>query len=157
MAKEKRKAFDAACDYLSRSERSRFEVEKKLKEKEYDEEEIAQAVEKLLELGFLDDHGFAARYAEFAIGKGRGLYRIKTELRQKGISAFDIEDVLYELEEAGIIGPDIQRQRALEIAQGVAEGREPDEKLIGKISRKLASLGYDSSDIHFAIGQIRRG
>ena len=156
MAKEKKKAFDAACDYLSRAEHSCFEVDKKLTEKGYDEEERAGAIEKLKELRFLDDKGFAQRYIEFALAKGRGMRRIKEELRRKGISAFDMEDVLYSLEEEGTIAPESQRERALSVALQALGNKEPDEKQMARIGRKLAGLGYDSQDIYYAMGEIRK-
>lgn len=157
MGKEKKKAFDAACDYLSIAERSSFEVEKKLKEKGYEPDEIAEALEKLKELGFVDDKAFGRRYAEFALAKGRGLYRIKNELRKKGISSFDVEDIMFELEEDGMTGPEQQRERAAEIAAEVLAGHEPDDRILAKISRKLAGLGYSPQDIYHVLGRIRNG
>lgn len=156
MARIKKHAFDAACDYLSISERSTFEVRKKLKEKEYTEEEIEEAIAKLNEHGFLDDRGFAGRYIEYALSKGRGMRRIKDELRRKGIDSFDLEDVIYELEDAGIIESASGRERALEQAMAALKGKIPEEKDIARVGRKLATLGFEGDEIYYAIGQIKK-
>lgn len=153
--KEKRSAFDAACDYLSRLERTEAEVRDKLFEKGYEEDEIDEAVQKLNEAHYLDDHGFAVRYIEFALAKGRGMRRIRDELRRKGIDSFVVEDAVYELAEEGQLTEDSGRERALEQAQSIASGKEIDEKLIAKVGRRLQTQGFESGEIYYAIGKLR--
>lgn len=153
--REKKSAFDAACDYLSRAEHSTKEVRDKLSEKGYDEAEIEEAVQKLTELRFLDDPGFTVRYIEYAMSKGRGMRRIREELRRKGIDSYLVEDAVYELTEGGQLSEDSGRERALAQAMAIASGKEIDEKLIAKVARRLQTQGFESSEVYFAIGRLR--
>ncbi len=155
MAREKKHAFDAACDYLSFSERSTSEVRKKLKEKEYTEEEIDEAIEKLNNYGFLNDKEYAKHYIEFAMSKGRGIRRIKDELRSKGIETFDLEDVFYEMENEGLINIKDGKERAWEQAKKALGIKTPEEKDIARIGRKLQTLGFLSDEIYYAIGKLK--
>ena len=152
---KKKNAFDAACDYLSISERSIKETTDKLLEKGYSEAEAAEAVQKLKDAGILDDHGYALRYIEYAIRKGRGMRRIKNELRQKGIDAFEIEDIMFELSESGVIDAERGRDRALEQAMKIVKGKEIDEKLIAKVARRLQTQGYEGDEVYFVLGRLR--
>lgn len=154
--KEKKHAFDAACDYLSISERSTFEVRNKLKEKDYTDIEIEEAIEKLNVHGFLNDKNFAKHYVEYALAKGRGMRRIKDELRKKGIDSFDLEDVLYELEDEGIIDSADSKERALEQAMKALGNKIPEDKDIARIGRKLNTLGFSSDEIYFAVGKLMK-
>ena len=153
--KKKKSAFDAACDYLNRSERSTKEVRDKLSEKGYDDAEIDEAVQKLTELRFLDDHGFTVRYIEYATAKGRGMRRIRDELRRKGIDSFEVEDAVYELSENGRLSEESGRERAMEQALAIVSGKEIDEKLIAKVGRRLQTQGFDSGEVYFVIGRLR--
>ncbi len=153
--KKKKKAFDAACDFLSISERSKKETLNKLLEKGYSEEESEEAVQRLAEAGILDDHGYTMRYIEYSLAKGRGMRRIKNELRLKGIEAFEVEDVIYEMQEAGTIAEDNGRERALEQAMNIVSGKEIDEKLIAKVARRLQTQGFESDEVYFVIGRLR--
>ena len=64
---------------------------------------------------------------------------------------------MFELEEDGMTGPEQQRERAAEIAAEVLAGHEPDDRILAKISRKLAGLGYSPQDIYHVLGRIRNG
>lgn len=160
--KKKRSAFDAACGYLSFRERSAFEIREYLREKGYDGEERDAALEKLKESGFVNDGGFADRYIEYAMSKGRGPKRIRRELRQKGISPEDIEDAFYRLEENGT-GVDWQERAAEQAAESLKSdeaaslqnGERLSDRTAGRISRRLDSLGYDGSHVRYALGRLR--
>ena len=54
-------AFDTAIYYLTFRDRSRKELCDKLTEKGYEEAEIAEAVEKLMSYGYIDDERYAHR------------------------------------------------------------------------------------------------
>ena len=55
-------AFDTAIYYLTFRDRSRKELCDKLAEKGYEEAEIAEAVEKLMSYGYIDDERYASSY-----------------------------------------------------------------------------------------------
>ncbi len=153
--RKKKNAFDAACDFLSISERSIKETFGRLIEKGYSEQESEEAVQKLKEAGILDDHGYAMRYIEYALAKGRGMRRIKNELHRKGIEPFEVEDVLYELEEAGTITEDSGRERALKQAMDIVKGKDIDEKLVAKVARRLQTQGFENDEVYFVVGRLR--
>ena len=68
---EVRKAFNKALHYLGFRMRSEGEVRKKLKEKEFGEAVIDEAVKKLYELSFLDDQQFSEALLRTQIKSGK--------------------------------------------------------------------------------------
>ncbi|MBI4948083.1 regulatory protein RecX [Candidatus Berkelbacteria bacterium] len=66
--------------------KSRFELERKLKEKKYLSEDIESALKQLQEVGAIDDQKFAKAYANDKLKYSRrGKFRISLELLQKGV------------------------------------------------------------------------
>lgn len=84
MEKRERSAFDAAVMYITYRDRTVKELRGRLREKGYDDFEIEEAVEKLCDYGYLNDERYARLYISCNADK-KGLRRIKSELRQKGI------------------------------------------------------------------------
>lgn len=92
-----RRAFNKACDLLSRRDHSEKELIQKLREKGY-AEGAEEAAEKLCEYGYIDDERFARTYAaELQRVKGFGKRRILQELFRKGIDREIADEVLDEL------------------------------------------------------------
>lgn len=87
---ERRRAIDVALEYLAHRPRSRAEVERRLAREGLGPEAVAAAVERCVELDYLDDRAFAADFARDRIRlKPRGSLRIVMELRKKGVSEAD--------------------------------------------------------------------
>ena len=88
---ESRRALtrEKALEYLSRRAMSRKELEKKLTDKGYDEEDAACCAAWLSERGLIDDASYAAAVARHYSAKGYGPGRIRSELSRRGI-AFDV-------------------------------------------------------------------
>ena len=97
--KNRKSAIEAAYSYLDTRMRTCAEVERKLKEKGYDEDEILEAVNELTGMRYLDDYQYALRYYEYNREKRRGSGRAARELAEKGVDAETIryarEDFLY--------------------------------------------------------------
>lgn len=98
---DRRAALDAAFEYLSHRPRSRAEVRRRLSRKGFGEDAVAFAIDRCVELDYLDDRVFAADFAKDRIRlKPRGALRIESELRKKGVSEADakagIEDAFRE-------------------------------------------------------------
>ena len=74
--------MDAALHFLGYRARTVRETERYLDEKQYGEYEIAQTIDRLLELGLLDDEKFAADF-------------IETRLRTKPVSRRHLSEQLY--------------------------------------------------------------
>ena len=92
--------FDCSLRVLALRDHSEAELSRKLKEKGYQEEEIAATVARLKELGYLDDARFARGFAASAIRNGRGYgSRLKLELARRGVAAGIVAEVLAEISE----------------------------------------------------------
>jgi regulatory protein len=93
-----KKALSAAYRCLARSPRSRVELERRLREKNYPEPIIRQVIQRLKEYRYLDDQAFARQWARDRITRrGWGPSRLRFELKRKGIAKEWIEETLREL------------------------------------------------------------
>lgn len=142
---------DVALKYLTSRARTRGEMEKHLREKGFEKEEIQETIQRLEQLHYLDDMDYCLRYFEYAFGKGRGTLRAKRELEEKGVSR-EIIQIAFEEYEAEESELDRARQQAAKIAAG----KEPDRKLMAKIGRRLTTMGYSSDVIYQVIGGYMR-
>ncbi len=92
-----KKALDLAVRYLGNREHSRKEIILKLKRKQFIEDVVEKTLNRLDELGLLDDRSFALNYVgSRSKKKPSGRYKLRYELRQKGISEEVIDEVLSE-------------------------------------------------------------
>lgn len=90
-------AYDAAARYLAARPRSTLEVRRHLTKKRYDEREIADALARLREAGYVDDAAFARYWLDQrARFKPKGSLGLRSELRAKGVSASVITAALDE-------------------------------------------------------------
>ena len=162
----KANAFDKAAAYLAGQPRTQWEVRKYLKRKEYDTSEIDDAVEQLLEYGYLDDLQYCQSYIRVAAEKGKGQKKIRQELEARGISYDTMKEAMLRMEEDGDdsgSGNSVvldEKKRALEVAvkmarQQLSEGKALDEKFLARAARRLAGLGYTTDVIYFVIGKLR--
>ena len=157
------KAKDAALTYLSYGMRTEKQMRTKLKEKGFDKEQdtciIDDVIDFLKEYKFLDDEKYAVSYIEYAQAKGHGMIKIKSELKNRGIDSFVIEDAVYEyrkMREEDGDAFDTEKDRALNEALKVVSGQEVDDKLIAKVGRRLKSRGFDNESVYYAVGQIMK-
>ena len=93
-------AKSVAVKLLSLREHSALEVRDKLTKREFDEEEIAQAVLELQQGGWLSDERFAEAYIRMRQQKGFGPIRIAMELNERGVKE-GIVDTYLHAEDAG--------------------------------------------------------
>lgn len=92
-----KKAFDLAVRCLGNREHSRKEIITKLERRQFSLEAIEKTLERLDELGLLDDWSFAVHYVgSRSRKKPSGRYKLRYELLQKGIPEEIIEKVLSE-------------------------------------------------------------
>lgn len=86
------KARDKAFHFIGYRPRSIEEVRTRLSREYYSLETVERVIERLIELGMLDDCKFAREFAEGRLrNRGYGPMRIRQDLRQKGISLQIIE------------------------------------------------------------------
>jgi regulatory protein len=98
---EVQRAVDRALRFLATRPRSEHEVRQSLRQKEVPPPVIDRALERLRALGYLDDHAFAGFWVrdrrQFKPLSARAL---RYELRQKGVSADIIDEVLREQDDS---------------------------------------------------------
>ncbi len=168
-------ALDYAAGLLDSRAYSSAALKKKLLDRGYREEESEAAIEKLKDYGYINDESYAAEFARRAAEGGKGSRRISFELKEKGIDKELAAQAASEYKEG-------EYGRALDIARAMAEksgssvtgpANDPDpadlsdlspdqkkelfsrkQKLAGKISRKLSSLGYDASVIYSVLEDL---
>ena len=85
-ASGKAKVRKKAMDFLARREHSEQELWQKLKTREYDADEIEDALNALKSDGLQSDLRFADSYVNHRVNAGIGPTKIRFELRQKGIN-----------------------------------------------------------------------
>lgn len=142
-----RKAFNKCADLLSRRSHSVKELRDKLL-RTVDENSADKAIDKFMELGYLDDEKFAGEYACYlANTKNFSENHIKQELYKKGIDREMIYQVLDELE------IDSQNSIIKIINKSYINKLKTDggkEKVIAALMRK----GFSYADIKSAFYEI---
>jgi regulatory protein len=96
---ERHKAFDAAVRYLARRPHSIGEISAKLRRKQFDDEIIAHAIQRLQDLGYVDDLEFARFWVrDRTTFRPRGPQALRAELRQKYVPHAIIDEVVAEID-----------------------------------------------------------
>ena len=94
------KARERALRLLEYRARSRAELARRLRQAGFAEDIIEEVLERLSDIGFVDDARFSQSWVESrSVGRGIGKARIKWELRQKGVEADLVEEALSEIDE----------------------------------------------------------
>jgi len=108
------KALQAALRFLEARPRSAFEIRERLRRKEFADEAIEAALERLGGLGVIDDAAFARTWVENRqSSRPRGVGALRDELRRKGIDRALAETVLSDETLTGG-----EEQRAMSLARG---------------------------------------
>ena len=88
-------AKSVAVRLLSRREHSAFEIRNKLAKREFDDNEITQAVTELIQGDWLSDERFTEAYVRMRRLKGFGPIRISIELNERGVKESIVEMYLH--------------------------------------------------------------
>lgn len=142
---------DAAVKYLAPRARTCQEIRNYLTKKEFDREEIEALIREFEALHYLDDKDYCLRYIEYGFEKGRGAYRVRRELEEKGVDRETIAIAFEEYEDG-----ESELKRAEKQAEKIAAGRKIDEKLLGRMGRRLSSLGYSADVVYQILGTYMR-
>ncbi len=142
-----RKAFNKCADLLSRRSHSIKELKVKLLHM-VDENSANKAINRFIELGYLDDRKFALEYTNYLVNtKNFSENHVRQELFQKGIDKDIIYEVLneFEFDNSSAIINVINKSyiRKLNTENG-------KEKVIAALMRK----GFSYSDIKFALNNL---
>lgn len=144
----KAKAYALALRYLGVRPRSRRELMDYLKRKDCAPDESEAALDKLAELGLVDDLKFAQAWiADRAVNRPRSKMRLSQELAAKGVARDVVDEALREVE------PE-QETSALKklILRKQRSGSYSDEK---KLIAYLQRQGYRWSLIKEAMDELR--
>lgn len=85
-AKPDKTAYANSLRLLAMREHSEFQLSKKLEQREFDEIEISEAIDKLKSEGYLSDTRFAESYLRSRKIKLYGPIKIRLELEERGVS-----------------------------------------------------------------------
>ena len=134
--------LEAAVRFLEARSRSVAEVRRRLTTAGYRTELVEAAIERLLELGMLDDEAFARLWVESRDrARPRGERALMVELRQKGIDAKIITATLKERREVAVRWEDAASSEGEHPSSPAAT---PDEasarKLVAHHARSLARI-----------------
>ena len=145
-AADRAKAYALALRYLGVRLRSRKELQDYLKRKDCEREEIDNALERLEELGMVNDAAFAGAWiADRMAVRPRSRMRLGQELAAKGVARETVNIALQNLEPER----EIDTLKAL-IERKQRSGYADDKKLIGYLQRQ----GYRWSLIKEALDQL---
>lgn len=142
-----RKAQERALYLLEGRDYSRFELYRKLKDT-YDEDIAEEICDKMEKLRLLDDR----RYAEKLCGhmlevRHYGLFRIKQELRRRGIDAELVQEILDDISD----DDEESFERLEKLIEQKYERYLTDRKGVEKVKNALLRLGYSYGQIKEAL------
>lgn len=138
---------------VSRQPRTRAEIERKLREKEYSSDAGDAAIGVLERLGYLDDRAFAEAFVQERLAtKGHGPFRLRADMRKKGLASELIDTVLADLDD------DALRESAREHARSRWEalsGERDSLKRLKKTMDYVARRGFSWEVIREACEGLR--
>lgn len=134
-----RKAIDKAFSFLGVRDHSEYELYTKLT-RTFDPDTSRQAVDRVRELGYLDDSSFAERYAGELMRKGKSLGEVRQKLAEKRIPREISDSVLdsIEADEKPLIKDMINKKYLRKLS---------DENGRQKVYAALLRRGFRSRDI----------
>ena len=152
--KELKRAKNTAYRFLTIRPRSRYEVEQKLRDREFPPDIITTVIDHLLRLGYLDDQKFAVQWAASRVRtRGFGRRRIEQELRTRGIVRELIDETLLGLfEEASELDVAVREAEKKLRTLGRFEPEVRKRRLAGHLERK----GFPAEIIWKILGDIRK-
>jgi regulatory protein len=144
------RAIRQGMTFLSYGDKSQKMLAFKLKNKGYNNEIVARAVDYFVENGFLCEDDGACRLAALCVKKYWGKIRIKSELISKGYSSDAVSAALESVDETDFSELCCQLiRKKYRAVENTAEGRK-------KLSAALARYGYTYSEIQYALGKFFR-
>ena len=135
--KTAKSAIDYAADLLAIKAYSKADLKKKMKTKGYSDLDTEEALDKLEELGYINDEEYAKNFARMAVLAKKGNGYIRNKLMQSGIS----KDLIPE--------PEDEFERAMQLANTLTD-KKPEQ-----IGRRLASLGFSPSIVYKVLSKMR--
>ena len=137
-----------ALALLDRRDYSRAELLRKLAEKDFEPAAAEQAVDRLVELGFVDDARYAPIVVRHYAAKGYGAQRVRGELQRRGIPK--------ELWDAALAEMPEQDETVDRLLRARLRGADPDDRAaLKKAADALLRRGYGWDEINAAVERLR--
>ena len=146
--RSQKSAVEKAMDLLLFKARSEYELRSKLKEKEYSDEEIDEAIKYVSSFGYLNDRKYAEQFVLSNSSK-KSISSIRYELKQKRIDDEIIDEVLMDVETDE---EDIVYELILKKA---GEPHVPDEKEERRLFGFCARRGFSTATIFKALNRYK--
>jgi len=149
-----RTAYSDGLLLLGRRELSVAQVRARLLDRDHDQEQVEEAIARLLENGLLNDARVAGAYVATALKvKGRGRLRIQRELQAMGISrdviASAVGDAFGDLDERSLIRKALEKKlRGKKVTSG------PD---YARVFQFLVRQGFTPSVVTMVLRAYRKG
>jgi regulatory protein len=154
LAARKLEAFDRAAAALGRRARSAHELERWLLQRGFDHADVSDAVQRLTEIGAIDDSQFARAFARSrALGKGMSRRRLQQELARRGVDRPMADAAIAEVLEEETVDERALLEQAASKKLAVLQGQEPDvvkRRLYGYLVRR----GYAAEDIGVVLRKL---
>lgn len=150
-----KRAKSRCMHLLQTRDYTRKKLSDKLKQGEYPESIIAEALEYLTSYGYLDDTRYARNYISYHI-QDRSRKKIEMDLIKKGISRTDIQNVFHELMEEGLEDneePLIQKLLIKKHFSTAEASLQEQQKMISFLLRK----GFSMDKIRQVFNQTAEG
>ncbi len=147
----------AALRFLEARQRSATEVRRRLTTAGYRDELVTGAMERLVELGILDDDAFARSWVESRDrARPRGERALRAELARKGIDRQIVDNVIEERDETAPDADAAAARRLLERNGSLARVADPRARR-SRAYALLARHGFDSETAVEAIRSLEPG
>lgn len=150
---QRRQALDDSFRMLALRAHSRKELGEKLARKSFSAEVITATLERLQELGYINDRNFAAQRLNTLRSQGKGREWIKADLKDKGMDSETVADVLAKQE--------FSPQDELAAARALADKKWPQlagvpaQAAVRRLAGFLSRRGFSTEAIAGALRHIR--
>jgi len=144
-------AHAAALRLLTVRARSHAELEERLRQRGFEAEAVARALERLVAVGLVDDGAFAAAVAESRAARGMDAAAVALELRERGV-----DPALAARAAAEAMPAEDRVERCRQVAEArlaQLDGLSPATQF-RRLAAYLARRGYATEVIHSVVGDL---
>lgn len=143
---------ESALKLLGRTHRTRSDLEKRLKVKGYAATTVLPVLDRLTEVGLIDDAEYARAWLAGRWGrKPSGWRRLQQELRSKGVSDDDVERARELLAERGSAPDEVESARKVVEKARSRMSRLDEQKQRQRLYALLARRGFGADVIRRAL------
>lgn len=143
---EKTQALNKAVTLLGKNLKTRRQMRTYLNDKGYSKSIVDYVLEKLSEYNYINDINYAKIYIRSVKNK-YGKVKIIANLRQKGVSDKDIDEVMQEFES--------DTDSIMALAQKYMKNKEVNQDNIAKLYRHLLSKGFGYDEVNSVVREIK--